>query len=109
MAKHHQNLKHNFVYANVDHILLSELEEGPNHGYGLISTIKEGYQVYLGPSTVYPSLKFLEETGFLRSHWDLESVRPRKVFVLTPKGKQAVRHQRMAIRQILTKLVELPC
>ena len=98
-----------FVTGNIDHILLSELSEKPNHGYGLISLIKEEHRVYLGPSTIYPSLNWLEKKGLVRSHWDLDNGRPRKVYLLTDKGKRTVRHQRMRIRQILTKMVESKC
>ena len=98
-----------FVTGNIDHIMLSQLEGKPSHGYGLITSIREEYQVYLGPSTVYPSLNWLEEHGLLRSHWDLGKGKPKKIYLITEKGKQAVRHQRMAIRQILSKMVEVTC
>ena len=98
-----------FVLGNIDHILLARIAEESNHGYGLISRIKEEFQLYLGPSTVYPSLKFLERNGLIRSHWDLGNGRPKKVFMVTPKGKQTVRHQQMEIREILSKMVVISC
>ena len=98
-----------FVLGNIDHILLARIEEGSNHGYGLINRIREEFQILLGPSTVYPSLNFLEGKGLIRSHWDMGNGRPKKVFMITQKGKEIVRHQRMAIRQILTKMVEAIC
>lgn len=105
MAKRYELFKNAFVHGNVDVILLSEIEEAKaTHGYQIITNIREEYKVYLGPSTVYPALTYLEEHGLIKHHWDLGNGKPRKVFMLTPKGKQMVRHQRMAIRLILEKL-----
>ena len=98
-----------FVLGNIDHILLAKIHEEATHGYELINKIKEEFQLYLGPSTIYPSLKFLETNGLVRSHWDLGKGRPKKVFVITQKGKQAVRHQQMEINHILSKMVESVC
>lgn len=104
MAKRHDDIGRAFISGNLDHILLSSLSSKAKHGYALIDEIREDHRVYLGPSTVYPALKWLEKRGLIKSHWDLESKRPRKVYMLTAKGKQMVRHQRMAIHQILRKM-----
>lgn len=98
-----------FVMGNIDHILLGHIYEEASHGYALIEKIRKEHQILLGPSTVYPSLHFLEEHGLARSHWDMENPRPRKTFVITEKGKQTVRHQQMEIREILSKMVETIC
>lgn len=98
-----------FVLGNIDHILLGHIYEEASHGYALIEKIRKEHQILLGPSTVYPSLNFLEEHGLIRSHWDMGNARPKKVFQITQKGKQTVRHQQMEIQEILSKMVIAPC
>jgi len=96
-----------FVLGNIDHVLLAHIYEEAMHGYALITKIREEFGFLLGPSTIYPSLQFLETNGLVRSHWDMTKQRPRKAYMITPKGKQAVRHQQMEINAILTKMGEL--
>jgi DNA-binding PadR family transcriptional regulator len=48
----------------------------------------------LPEGTVYPALHRLESQGLLRSHWQEDAPRRRRVYELTLKGQQA-----LAIRQ----------
>jgi DNA-binding PadR family transcriptional regulator len=57
------------------------------HGYQLITTIRKRFGVYLGPSTIYPLLGTLEEKGYIKSKWNMDNERPRKVYDLTNDGK----------------------
>ena len=38
----------------LDMIILQYLEDESMHGYQLITTIRKGFGVYFGPSTIYP-------------------------------------------------------
>ena len=96
-----------FVLGNIDHVLLAHIHEKATHGYALITRIREDFGFLLGPSTIYPSLKFLEDNGLVRSHWELGKGKPKKSYMITPKGKQNVRHQQMEINEILTKMGEI--
>lgn len=71
----------------LDLVVLQLLENQPMHGYQIITTIRKSFGVYLGPSTVYPLLSTLEEKGYVKSKWDMENERPRKVYALTNDGK----------------------
>ncbi len=71
----------------LDLVVLQLLENQPMHGYQIITTIRKSFGVYLGPSTVYPLLSTLEEKGYVKSKWDMENERPRKVYDLTNDGK----------------------
>lgn len=93
-----------FIMTNIDHILLENLAAEPNHGYGLIAKIKKEHKVLLGSSTVYPSLHELEKKGLIQHFWDMEAPRPKRVYIVTDKGLETVRHQRMTLTQILSKL-----
>jgi len=52
----------------LDMIILQYLEQESVHGYQLITTIRKGFGIYFGPSTVYPLLGLLEKKGYVRAH-----------------------------------------
>ena len=71
----------------LDMIVLQLLRNEPMHGYQIITSIRRSFGVYFGPSTVYPMLGTLEKKGQVKSGWDMTHERPRKVYTLTPEGK----------------------
>jgi DNA-binding PadR family transcriptional regulator len=71
----------------LDMIILQYLDNQSMHGYQLITKIRKGFGVYFGPSTVYPLLGLLEKKGYVKSTWNMDSERPRKVYQLTNDGK----------------------
>jgi PadR family transcriptional regulator, regulatory protein PadR len=71
-------------------VILQYLDQEPVHGYQIITKIRKGYGIYFGPSTVYPILCALEKKGYLKSTWEMDSERPRKVYALTQEGKNAL-------------------
>ena len=74
----------------LDLIILQFLENEPMHGYQIITTIRKSFGVYLGPSTIYPLLNTLEEKGYIKSKWNMDNERPRKVYNLTNEGKNTL-------------------
>lgn len=74
----------------LDLIVLQFLETEPMHGYQIITTIRKSFGVYFGPSTIYPLLNTLEEKGYIKSKWNMDNERPRKVYNLTNDGKTAL-------------------
>ena len=74
----------------LDMIILQYLEHESMHGYQLITKIRKGFGVNFGPSTVYPLLGLLEKKGYVRSVWNMDSERPRKVYTLTNDGKDVL-------------------
>jgi len=71
----------------MDMIVLQLLKNEPMHGYQIITSIRKSFGVYLGPSTVYPMLGTLEKKGYVKSQWNMNSERPRKVYALTADGQ----------------------
>lgn len=71
----------------LDMITLQILDQQPMHGYQIITKIRKNFGVYLGPSTVYPLLAALEKKGYLKSTWNMNTERPRKVYQLTKEGQ----------------------
>ena len=66
-------------------LLLDALRDGPKHGYEIIKSLEErsagGYAP--SPGSVYPTLQFLEELGFVRANQETE----RRTYELTKTGK----------------------
>ena len=71
----------------LDLIILQYLNSQPMHGYQIITKIRKSFGVYFGPSTIYPLMGQLEKKGYIKSEWNMESERPRKVYHLTNDGK----------------------
>jgi PadR family transcriptional regulator PadR len=70
----------------LDMIILQFLDQQPMHGYQVITKIRRSFGVYFGPSTVYPLLNSLEKKGYVKSEWNMDTERPRKVYQLTSEG-----------------------
>ena len=82
--------------GHLDLLLLAILAEGPAHGYGMIETLRRRSRgaFDLPEGTIYPALHRLEGQSFLSSDWTEEKRRRRRIYRLTPKGRQALtKHQ----------------
>ena len=73
--------------------LLQALREGPGHGYALAGRVELMTQGFCSPSqaSVYPSLRELESDGCVEHRVEATGRRRRKVYTLTPRGRQALR------------------
>lgn len=60
-----------------------------SHGYG-VQTALSRIGITVRDGTLYPLLRRLEENGALVSRWDESIDRPRKFYVLTAKGAEAL-------------------
>ena len=68
---------------------LSQLSE-PQYGYSMMQRLSErGLAIDQG--TLYPLLRRLEDQGLLRSEWQIEESRPRRYYVISEQGAQALR------------------
>lgn len=79
-------------------MVLAVVSEGPIHGYGVISELRErsGGVFDLPEGTVYPALHKLHQDGCVTSEWDESAGRPRRNYRISPKGSKALREQRSA-------------
>jgi DNA-binding PadR family transcriptional regulator len=89
----------------LDMIILQYLEHESMHGYQLITTIRKGFGVYFGPSTVYPLLGLLEKKGYVKSTWNMDAERPRKVYCLTNEGKDVLSFTENSLNLICKNMV----
>ncbi len=89
----------------LDMIILQYLENQSMHGYQLITTIRKGFGVSFGPSTIYPLLGLLEKKGYIKSVWNMDSERPRKVYTLTNEGKDVLSFTENSLNMICKNMV----
>lgn len=88
----------------LDLVVLQFLRAHPMHGYQIITSLRKQFGVYFGPSTIYPLLSVMEENGYIKSHWDLENDRPRKVYGITPQGAELLNCTEDSLTHIYRKL-----
>lgn len=84
------------ITGHLDALLLSVLEGGPRHGYGVIEELRErSYGTFdLPEGSIYPALHKLEREGLLSSAWSAKTGRRRRVYRLTRKGRAELRRER---------------
>lgn len=91
----------------LDLVVLQFLRVHPMHGYRIITSIRKNFGVYFGPSTVYPLLSELEDKGYVKSSWDLDADRPRKVYSLTTEGQNLLDCTENSLNHIHKKILTL--
>ena len=91
----------------LDLVVLGLLKNKSMHGYGIIQSIRKNFGIYFGPSTIYPFLNDLEKKGQIKSQWDMNHERPRKVYTLTPKGDEFVVGAEHSLRTFCYTLVSM--
>ena len=89
----------------LDMIILQYLDRESMHGYQIITKIRKGFGVYFGPSTVYPLLGALEKKGYVKSAWNMDTERPRKVYKLTNEGKNVLSFTESSLNLICKNMV----
>jgi PadR family transcriptional regulator PadR len=88
----------------LDLIVLQFLSSQPMHGYQIITRIRKNFGVYFGPSTIYPLLNTLEKKGYVKSEWNMDSERPRKVYKLTVEGRNLLNFTEDSLNFICRKI-----
>lgn len=79
-------LRRKFVRSFMDLIVIRLLADKPLWGYKLMTTIKDVYDIKVGPSVIYPLLDGLEEAGFIEGSEEYDGKRRRKIYRTTPEG-----------------------
>jgi PadR family transcriptional regulator, regulatory protein PadR len=90
----------------LDMIILDYLRKEAMHGYQIISKIRKNFNIYLGPSTIYPLLCTLEKKGYVESSWNLNLERPRRTYKLTDRGKVILNYTENSLNMICKTLSE---
>jgi PadR family transcriptional regulator PadR len=97
-------VKKQFTKGLLDIVVLSLLRSESMHGYKIITSIRRSFGVYFGPSTIYPYLNNLKEKGYIKSQWDTNNDRPRKVYSLTPEGSSILTGAEQSFNSICSRL-----
>ena len=85
--------------------LLVMLKDLNLHGYEIMKALKENFAVVSDPGTVYRALRQLERDGYITSWWDPKEQGPaRRIYTLTPGGKEALALWSSALEQYRTNL-----
>jgi DNA-binding PadR family transcriptional regulator len=71
-------------------LVLHLLEERPDHGLALMQRIEGlcGGLLAVNTNTVYPLLRRLEERGFVTGQWEHPTKRSRRLYHITPAGRE---------------------
>ncbi|HBU28724.1 MAG: PadR family transcriptional regulator [Thiobacillus sp. GWE1_62_9] len=89
------------------HILHHAAEEAV-FGLGLIEELRHhGYEISAG--TLYPMLHGLEKKGYLVSREERTRQRGRRVYTITPEGREALAAAKIKVKELFGELFEDAC
>lgn len=79
--------------GHISTLILLALEKGPSHGYNLMQVIKDDTYGVWNPtaSSLYPHLSSLTDKGLIEFTEESEGQRKRKVYEITPKGRETLK------------------
>ena len=94
------------VKGHLDLLLLGVLQRGPQHGYAIITALREGSggDFDLPEGTIYPALHKLESSGLISSDWSMADGRKRRVYELTAAGQAALAERRREWRRFVRRV-----
>jgi DNA-binding PadR family transcriptional regulator len=69
------------------------LNKKPSHGYEIMKEINSRTKGFWQPTAggVYPILRDLEKSGYIKGQWETQKNRRLKVYKITPSGEQILR------------------
>jgi PadR family transcriptional regulator PadR len=90
-------MKPEVLKGHLDALVLAALEVEPAHGYAIIQRLRlRSDEVFRLPEgTVYPALHRLERDGLVKSRWTSASGRKRRVYRITPSGREGLAVRRL--------------
>ena len=104
MANMQKEVQVKLAKGLLDLIILQYLKTQPMHGYQVITKIRKNFGVYFGPSTIYPLMGQLEKKGYIKSEWNMNSERPRKVYHLTSDGQSMLNFTENSLNLLCQKI-----
>lgn len=90
-------MKKETLKGHLDLLLLAVVSAGAAHGYHITRRLAEasGGALDLPEGTLYPALHRLESKKLLSSSWETVGGRRRRVYDLTPAGRNALERERL--------------
>jgi PadR family transcriptional regulator, regulatory protein PadR len=97
-------MKPDMVRGHLDALILSVLEHVPLHGYAVMEALRQrtGGALDLPTGTLYPALRRLERSGYVRSEWSTVAGRERRTYRLTASGRRKLVAERSGWRDFAT-------
>jgi DNA-binding PadR family transcriptional regulator len=77
------------------------VQNGPTWGYHIKKQVEEQFNIKLRHGALYPTLKNLEERGFLESKKQQKNGRARKIYMITKEGTDYLQTYRNIIKELL--------
>src|ERR1700709_485387 len=95
--------------GHLEALVLATLERGPAHGYAIIEALRQssGGVFDLPEGTIYPALHRLEKSGSVRSSRETVARRQRRVYRLSPAGRQSLAASRVSWREFSTVVTRI--
>jgi DNA-binding PadR family transcriptional regulator len=92
-----------FEQGDLKYVILQLLSEKPRHGYEIIKALEERFGGTYSPSpgAVYPTLTFLEDTGYARTTTEPSG---KKVYEITDEGRAYLEQNRGAVSDIFDRI-----
>ena len=92
-----------FAQGDLRLLLLALISDQPSHGYDLIRTIEARFGGNYAPSpgTIYPSLTFLEEQGFIAARPELGG---KKSYEATTAGRKYLDEQAAHVAALMARI-----
>ncbi len=89
----------------LDIIVLQLLNEKARCGYEVMSAIRKAYGISFGASTIYPMLASIEKKRLIHGEWDCSGKRPKKVYCITPQGRDVLHFAATSLNTICRNFV----
>jgi len=104
IANYQNKVQTKLTKGLLDMIILEFLGQESMYGYQIITKIRKTFGISFGPSTIYPLLGQLEKKGYVKSAWNTEYERPRKIYTLTSDGKSMLNYSESSLNFICKNL-----
>jgi len=85
------------------------LNKNPSHGYEIMKEINSRTKGFWQPTAggVYPILRDLEKSGYIKGHWETQKNRRLKVYKITKSGEAILKHAIVKQAQIFNNISSL--
>jgi DNA-binding PadR family transcriptional regulator len=85
------------------------LNKNPSHGYEIMKEINSRTKGFWQPTAggVYPILRDLEKSGYIKGHWETQKNRRLKIYKITQSGEAILKHAIVKQAQIFNNISSL--
>jgi PadR family transcriptional regulator PadR len=92
--------------GHLEALVLATLAAGPAHGYAIAKDLSEATDQALNipEGSLYPALHRLEDAALVVSRWDEAASRRRRLYAITPAGKEALVAERARWREFRSSI-----